>query len=54
MACRYEEEIYAATGKMDKCGCPTCPYKKIGECYEVRAADQPEIKTIRVAADSKV
>lgn len=34
MACRYEEEIYRNTGKMGQCGCPTCPYKNLSECYE--------------------
>jgi hypothetical protein len=36
MACRYEEEIYRETGKMDNCGCPRCPYKSLNDCYEVK------------------
>jgi hypothetical protein len=34
MGCRYEEEIYNKEGKVDKCGCPNCPYKNLVECKE--------------------
>jgi hypothetical protein len=39
MACRYEEEIFKRDGKVEECGCPTCPYKKPGECYEKKSLD---------------
>jgi hypothetical protein len=34
MACKYEEEILEKTGKVDKCGCPECPYKNLEDCRE--------------------
>jgi len=34
MACRWEEEIFRFEGKMDECGCPTCLYRTLAECYE--------------------
>ena len=37
MACKYEEEIYRKSGKMDACGCPTCPYKNLKDCKETSA-----------------
>jgi hypothetical protein len=39
MGCRYEEEIFERTGRMDKCGCPTCPYKTESECYEINIGE---------------
>jgi len=35
MACTYEEEIYRKEGKVEKCGCPNCPYKNPNQCKEV-------------------
>jgi hypothetical protein len=35
MACRFEEEIKARDGRVEVCGCPSCPYKAEGECFEV-------------------
>lgn len=34
MACKYEEEIYRRHGKVEKCGCPECPYKNLEDCKE--------------------
>lgn len=48
MACRYEEEIHERTGKVEKCGCPECPYKTLEGCYEI-TEKQKEERGSRVA-----
>ena len=44
MACRYEEEVYAREGKVEVCGCLTCPYKNLKDCEEVLPMDQKVFK----------
>lgn len=38
MACRYEEEILAEQGSVIECGCPSCPYKNLDDCTEMKEA----------------
>lgn len=42
MACRWEEAIYTAKGSVESCGCPACPYKRPGECYEETKVPAPQ------------